>query len=265
MIHNLLLRILKQFKRGSYTQIQPVKKVSELRSTPADSRDYPLGEEYQAIAEKSDLRKWVGKPKNQKFIGSCMAHTTATIMETLWKKNKGYELTGGLSELFHYWVGRNISAWADKDRGMDMRTACKAAQQTGICPELYWPYDPTKWAQKPSLVAYVFAKWFKISSYRRLKDVSEIKKVLTAGYPVALGIFITNRFFVVRGNQVLPYDAKEKNKGGHAIIVVGHDDTKKALLIQNSWGNSWGFGGYGWISYEYVENHWLDAWMMEMK
>jgi len=58
----------------------------------------------------------------------------------------------------------------------------------------------------------------------------------------------------------IPYPSvHDKVSGGHAILAVGYDDKHKnknakpgALLIRNSWGTSWGDGGYGWLPYEYA-------------
>ena len=38
-------------------------------------------------------------------------------------------------------------------------------------------------------------------------------------------------------------------EGGHAIVIVGWDDNKRAWRIKNSWGTGWGEGGYAWIKY----------------
>ena len=37
--------------------------------------------------------------------------------------------------------------------------------------------------------------------------------------------------------------------GGHATPIVGYDDTKKAFLVQNSWGTSWGNKGFYYMPY----------------
>lgn len=42
---------------------------------------------------------------------------------------------------------------------------------------------------------------------------------------------------------------------GHAICVCGYDDSKKAFKFKNSWGPSWGDGGYAWLPYEYVAKY----------
>jgi hypothetical protein len=46
-----------------------------------------------------------------------------------------------------------------------------------------------------------------------------------------------------------------QRSGGHAVAVVGFDNTKRALKIQNSWGSHWGDKGYIWVSYD-VFNEW---------
>lgn len=38
--------------------------------------------------------------------------------------------------------------------------------------------------------------------------------------------------------------------GGHAVSLVGYDDTKRAWLIRNSWAKDWGDQGYAWISWD---------------
>lgn len=44
-------------------------------------------------------------------------------------------------------------------------------------------------------------------------------------------------------------DPKQEIYGGHAVTIVGYDD--RGFLIKNSWGESWGDGGYATILYDY--------------
>jgi hypothetical protein len=34
------------------------------------------------------------------------------------------------------------------------------------------------------------------------------------------------------------------------MLVVGYDDARQALKLMNSWGTSWGNGGYAWLAYD---------------
>ena len=38
---------------------------------------------------------------------------------------------------------------------------------------------------------------------------------------------------------------------GHAMTVVGYDEGRKALAIQNAFGRGWGDNGYAWFSYDF--------------
>jgi C1A family cysteine protease len=40
--------------------------------------------------------------------------------------------------------------------------------------------------------------------------------------------------------------------GGHAVLGVGYDDAKQMFLFRNSWGATWGQGGYGFIPHAYL-------------
>lgn len=49
-----------------------------------------------------------------------------------------------------------------------------------------------------------------------------------------------------------PSEEPDKVLGGHAMCVVGYDDSREggAFEVQNSWGRNWGNEGYTWIRYK---------------
>lgn len=51
-------------------------------------------------------------------------------------------------------------------------------------------------------------------------------------------------------------------RDGHAIALIGYDDTRQAFMFVNSWGPFWGLNGYGWISYDLIANNDLEAYVM---
>lgn len=52
--------------------------------------------------------------------------------------------------------------------------------------------------------------------------------------------------------------------GGHAVTALGYDLTKQLVLIKNSFGNEWGDNGYGWISFEYINQEAFEKWCFEI-
>lgn len=41
--------------------------------------------------------------------------------------------------------------------------------------------------------------------------------------------------------------------GGHAVLLVGYDDQQKIFMFKNSWGPQWGAEGYGFVTFDHVD------------
>ena len=91
---------------------------------------------------------------------------------------------------------------------------------------------------------------------RRDRKVEVIKAALRSNSPVILGM-ICPPSFSLAADFWQPREMPTPDQGGHAICVVGYDDSKYggAFEIVNSWGKSWGKEGFTWFRYEDVENY----------
>jgi hypothetical protein len=52
--------------------------------------------------------------------------------------------------------------------------------------------------------------------------------------------------------------------GGHAISIIGYDDTKGAYIIRNSWGLEWGENGFGYVAYSDISGVGVSTWLYQM-
>jgi C1A family cysteine protease len=106
-----------------------------------------------------------------------------------------------------------------------------------------------------------------VTSYQRVPRMfNQMKGCLAHGYPFVLGFSVYESFEseeVARTGVVpMPDIAKEQMLGGHAVLAVGYDDADQRFLCRNSWGESWGEGGYFTMPYAYLTDRSLasDFW-----
>ena len=218
----------------------------------------------KAKKKSVDLRPGFSPVENQEDLGSCTAQATVALAEYSERKALGKHIDA--SRLFLYKVTRNLMGETG-DTGAFIRTAMGGLVLFGAPPERYWPYDGrpaesnTRFDQEPDAFCYAFASNFKAIKYFRLdpagsmpEDIlASVRLFLAAEFPSMFGIPVYDE--VMYPNQLGGIAYPEKNSkyyGGHAIVAAGYDDNKKALLIRNSWGQSWGDQGYGWLDYEYI-------------
>jgi len=219
-----------------------------------------------ALPASVDLRAQCSTVENQGQIGSCTGNAIVGALEVLETKAGGEFID--LSRLFVYWNERNLEGTVNQDAGAYIRDGIKVVASLGVCAETLWPYDETRWDERPGHAAFVEATKHRVTEYARV-DQSElqIRSVLASGFPIVFGMSVYDSFMsdAVAATGVVPMPAvTESCQGGHAVLAVGYDDDKQAVRVRNSWGKDWGEDGNFWLPYAYLTHPDLasDLWVV---
>lgn len=235
-----------------------------------DVNDYPFMARPEVIAvlpASVDLRAYDTTIENQGNLGSCTAHAGTGIFEWLAKYKTGKYVDGSRSFLYKEAQDR---AGLVGDVGAYLRDTAAVLADEGLPPESIWSYS--MYPQEPTPAVKAEAIKSHADSYWRLDPagstnaqlLNNIKVALTTTVrPPMFGFICYNSIFSVGSSGMIPIPSGEAEAGGHAVMAIGYDDAKSALLIKNSWGLNWGANGYGWLPYWYVNNDKVDdCWLV---
>ena len=146
--------------------------------------------------------------------------------------------------------------------GLTMRAVDLALRERGEPLEEIWPYDPD--GPNPAHPPLAIGKLYRcVMIVHDHCDV--ILPAIRRGTPVVLGVGITNTWYAnlaphyVIGNSTT-------SSVGHAVLVAGagQDPNGNTLvLIQNSWGKRWADHGFAWLTWEYVQAHFMGCMTVE--
>ena len=206
-----------------------------------------------------DLRPAFLKIRDQGQRGTCVAFAVTSAHE--------YERSGGgiaaeqLSEEALYWGCKVVDGnWR---KGTQFASASAALSTTGQPLEAVWPYDE----RRAHGVAYSpptppDASWHTSSLIAMAADTGTVRAVLDLGRPVVIGAVVFDSMYrpTTRG-RVNPPPAGAVSRGRHALLAVGYN--ADALLVRNSWGTTWGLGGYGWLTDAYLARYLTAAWAID--
>lgn len=195
---------------------------------------------------------WMTPVRNQGSCGSCWSFSVSGVVEAVYNIfSNNPNLDIDISE--QQMVSSCCSSCGSCSGGW-MTSAFNYIKNTGVADESCNPY--TARDSSCRLCSDWQDRKYTIESYFRIlpNTNSAYKQALMDYGPLSIGIDASDMFtYYVDG--VYEEDFEEVNFTGlnHGIVLVGWSDVGGYWIIRNSWGSSWGQGGYGKMSYGNIE------------
>ena len=208
---------------------------------------------------------WLGPVMNQGNCGSCVAFATVATLEARTSVSAGLPWlhpTFSPQYLFACGGGGCESGWMPD-------SAADFLERNGIPDEACMPYTSGSTGEDVSCTQKCSdsnSRVSKISGYSMPSsyggNAEAVKAALKKG-PLITTLFVYADFVTYAGG--IYKHVTGSSLGGHAVSLVGFDDTKRAWLIRNSWGKEWGENGFGWVSYDDRSGIGADTWAMDIQ
>jgi hypothetical protein len=214
--------------------------------------DVPLLE--FALPLSVDLTGMFPAPRNQGGQNSCVAWAIAYALRSHqeqvkqnWGLNTDYHL---FSPAYIY----NQRSNRNEDNGMTVISAFEIINEQGVSTLASFPYNENDHFTQPTAAQRAEASQFKILEWYAIRGINSIKTHLANGDGVILGIRIYNDFRTLNPSNKIFDTVSGSSMGNHVVCIIGYNDSLGAFKFINSWGTGWGDYGYGWISYELVDD-----------
>lgn len=203
-----------------------------------------------------DLRHGFPEVYDQGKLGSCTSFAIGgAIQYDEMRQNIASPLP---SFLFIYWNERKLENNIKEDSGASLKDGISVVTKFGVANDTCWPYDITSFAVRPPAACFADALMHRAIESRRVKQTSaDIRGVLSEGFPVVFGITVYESFEsekVAKTGVVSMPKKTEEVLGGHALLLVGYNDTSRYFTVRNSWNKTFGDNGYIYLPYDYVFN-----------
>ncbi|HLK36395.1 MAG TPA: C1 family peptidase [Polyangiaceae bacterium] len=215
-----------------------------------------------------------GPIKDQQLVGACTAFSLSSVMDNAIRRLNASDVVSAM----HIWSryadptmpsaearneGRPLSIWVDYP--YDERTACRMESQDDGCAELLLPpVQVNSAASDPGIQAQI-----RNADSRGRYTIAEIDQIdpidpnvlavdIATGKDIWFAMGVSQDAWtspLVQATATVPDWITED--GGHAVALAGYRTTPvgRQFLVHNSWGTSWGDGGYAWVSEAMLRSH----------
>jgi len=169
-----------------------------------------------------------------------------------------------VSERMLYHMARVYDEWDGEDySGSSCRGAMKGWHRHGVCKKSLWEYD-TKNGQflvpKDGWATDALAS--PLGAYYRInhKSVVDMQAAISEVGAIYCSGDVHEGWWLKQSASLPVMDISDKMVGGHAFCMIGYNE--QGFIVQNSWGDTWGWNGFAVLQYaDWVENG-SDAWVV---
>lgn len=201
------------------------------------------------VTISADLRGRFGSARDQGARPACLAFAVSDAHAAV--RDPDWEPLSCEYLFFHAKSRDNSPIHA----GTTLVAIQSALAHDGQPVEESWPYvdalpaDLSSWTP-PVDVMEVFRR----DSTRQISTFDRVWQEIEIGKVVVLSMTLSASFYIPDASGVVDASEIPDPLMRHALVAVGtgHRGAQRLLLVRNSWGESWGNLGYGWLSEEYA-------------
>jgi hypothetical protein len=221
------------------------------RGEPVPPQPLPPAFDSVAVQDAVDLRKYCTPVGDQGQTSRCSAFAWTHAAELVNNMKTGetprlsptfamleFQRAQGDAQDYAYAYSGGDGTSGGPDPG-------RVLAEEGVCRQELWPDDSETPADSERVLS-ADAERHKLDATPHPIALEDVRKALSAGCPVHVAMNTGVAFSGVGRDGV--FDAAEPpsgRHGRHAMLMVGY--TGNFYILKNSWGESWGDKGYGYV------------------
>lgn len=205
-----------------------------------------------------DYRKGGVEVRHQGHEGGCTGYALAAVADYLLHTRRPRKEAGRVSANMLYAMARRYDEWPGEGYdGSSARGAMKGWFQHGVCSEALWPSTSDTAVSMQERSADAIAR--PLGAYYRVDhgDLVAMHAAISEVGVLYATAQVHEGWGEVRADGVIKL--RDAIIGAHAFALVGYDSD--GFWLQNSWGETWGDGGFGKISYADWLRNGTDVWV----
>jgi hypothetical protein len=252
---------------------------------PSDLRDRqympPPRSLPKVFPQDNDIKNFMGAYTQAGLIldqgqeGACTGFGLACVINYLrWRSGRMPKNLESVSPRMLYHFARRFDEYEGENYdGSSCRGALKGWYHNGVCLESRWSYAAgddslPKSGWDSDAIERTLGVYYRIDP-QAITDlqaaIQEVGAVYVSSYTHKGWDTVKTSAKPPTSHATLPvidYDGKPSRSGGHSFALVGFN--RIGFVIQNSWGDKWGAGGFAVISYPDWMAHAMDVWVAAM-